>query len=46
VATALTSLLAGAVGPSAVLIGTGLLVTLGAATLVTLVRPRAEGRFS
>jgi predicted MFS family arabinose efflux permease len=45
-ATALTSLLAGAVGPSAVLIGTGLLVTLGAATLVTLVRPRAEGRFS
>ena len=45
-ATALTSLLAGAVGPSAVLIGTGLLVTLGAATLITLVRPRPEGRFS
>lgn len=45
-ATGLTSLLAGAVGPSAVLIGTGLLVTLGAATLITLVRPRPEGHFS
>ena len=45
-ATALTSLLAGTVGPSAVLIGTGLLVTLGAITLVTLVRPRPEGPLS
>ena len=45
-ATALTSLLAGTVGPSAVLIGTGLLVTLGAITLVTLDRPRPEGPFS
>ncbi len=48
-ATALTSLLAGTVGPSAVLIGTGLLVTLGAVTLVPLitrVRPRPEGPLS
>jgi predicted MFS family arabinose efflux permease len=45
-ATALTSLLAGTVGPSAVLIGTGLFVTLGAASLLTLIRPRPEGPLS